>query len=239
MTLLTPKRAYIEEWLDIGMGTDEDVARNLSDLRRFNRFLGGASVVLKALAKTIGEDAKRISLLDVGTGSADIPAAVADWCRSRGITFDIVALDISKRNLRITRSSLGVHPEVKLICADATRLPFAACSFDYVTASLFLHHFHDEEAVRLLADFGHIARRSVIVNDLVRSPVPYYFLKIFGPILTTSFLTRHDGPVSVLRGFTATELKAMAERAGLGHPKVERIFPYRLLLIADAKDQQL
>ena len=69
--MLTPKRIYIEEMLDAGIGTDEDVARNLSDLRRINRFLGGTRVVLDALSSHIGSGSSEdISLLDVGTGSA-------------------------------------------------------------------------------------------------------------------------------------------------------------------------
>jgi ubiquinone/menaquinone biosynthesis C-methylase UbiE len=111
-------------------------------------------------------------------------------------------------------------------------LPFAARSFDFVTASLFLHHFQDDDVVRLLSDFARVARRAVIVNDLVRNLVPYYFTRLTGPILATSFLTRNDGPVSVLRGFTAKELKSLAERAGLGRLDVKRSFPYRLSLVA-------
>jgi hypothetical protein len=49
-------------------------------------------------------------------------------------------------------------------------------------------------------------------------------------------LTRNDGPVSVLRGFTVDELKELAERAGLKRCKIRRFFPYRISLIAEAGD---
>jgi ubiquinone/menaquinone biosynthesis C-methylase UbiE len=231
--MLTPKRIYVEELLDAGEGTDEDVARNLSDLRRINRLLGGTRVVLAALSSHLnGGDAKLVSLLDVGTGSADIPTAVAKWCASRGIKPLIAALDISDRNLRIARTRLGIGAEVELVRADSLSLPFAERSFDFVTASLFLHHFRDEDVVRLLADFSRVARRAVIINDLVRNLIPYYFARLTGPVLATSFLTRNDGPVSVLRGFTAGEMKDLAERAGLREVEVKRVFPYRLSLVA-------
>ena len=45
------------------------------------------------------------------------------------------------------------------------------------------HHFQDEDVVRLLADFGRIAKHAVIVNDLIRNLVPYYFTRVAGPIL--------------------------------------------------------
>lgn len=231
--MLTPKRIYVEELLDAGEGTDEDVARNLSDLRRINRLLGGTRVVIEALSSYLSDgDAKQVSLLDVGTGSADIPTAVAAWCDSQGIKPLIAALDISERNLRIARTRLGIAGEIKLIRADSLRLPFRDRSFDFVTASLFLHHFQDEDVVRLLASFSRVARRAVIINDLVRNLIPYYFARLTGPVLATSFLTRNDGPVSVLRGFTAGEMKDLAGRAGLRQVEVKRVFPYRLSLVA-------
>lgn len=237
--MLTPKRIYEEELLDAGEGTDDDVARSLSDLRRVNRFLGGRKVVLRAISSCLDDTSlERVSLLDVGTGSADLPMAVAASCKARGLETFIAAVDISERNLRISRAQLGVSSEIHLVRADSLRLPFAARSFDFVTASLFLHHFRDDDVVRLLADFGRIARRAVIVNDLVRNLVPYYFTRIAFPLLGTSFLTQNDGPVSVLRAFTAEEMNDLAERAGLKTRRVRRLFPYRLSLVADVRNQR-
>ena len=235
--MLTPKRIYEEELLDAGEGTDDDVAENLADLRRINKVLGGTRVVLGALSKAARRDGvEELSLLDVGTGSADIPSAVTRWCRSQGIRPSIAVVDLSERNLRIARSRLGVDPEIDLIRADARSLPFVSRSFDYVTASLFLHHFRDEDVAGLLRDFARIARRAVIVNDLVRNLVPYYFIRMTGPVFATNYLTRNDGPVSVLSGFTAEELSVQAERAGLRRFRVKRMFPYRLSLVADVSN---
>jgi ubiquinone/menaquinone biosynthesis C-methylase UbiE len=239
MSLLTPNRIYEEELLDAGDGTDEDVAQSLADLRRINRFLGGRRVVLDAIASCLGgAPLSEVSVLDVGTGSADIPMAVAERCRKLGLTTFVAAVDISERNLRVARAQLGVSREIQFVRADSMALPFAADSFDFVTASLFLHHFRDEDVVRLLADFARIAKRAVIVNDLVRNLVPYYFTKIAGPFLAASFLTRNDAPVSVLRGFTRQEIGALARRAGLRDLEVKRLFPYRLSMIANVRNQK-
>jgi ubiquinone/menaquinone biosynthesis C-methylase UbiE len=232
--LLTPERIYEEELLDAGDGSDQDVAENLADLRRINRFLGGTRVVLKAVEDICDLNVLRhLSLLDVGTGSADIPAAVQEWCATRGIVPMIAALDISERNLRVARGELGIDPALSLIQADAARLPFTSRSFDCVSASLFLHHFTDDDVVKLLTEFARVARRAVIVNDLIRNLVPYYFMKLSGPLFATSYLTRNDGPISVLRGFTASELHLLAQRAGLRRFRIRRSFPYRLSMVAE------
>ena len=237
MKMLTPERLYEEELLDAGEGTDDDVAGSLIDLRRINRFLGGRKVIMRAIETCLERTGpEQISLLDVGTGSADLPMAISENCRESGIETFVAAVDLSERNLRIARTRLGVGPEINLVRANSMSLPFAARSFDFVTASLFLHHFQDDDVVKLLADFARIARHAVIVNDLIRNLVPYYFTRIAGPFLAKSFLTRNDGPVSVLRGFTVSEMGELADRAGLKRRELKRIFPYRLSLVADVSN---
>ncbi|HKA17646.1 MAG TPA: methyltransferase domain-containing protein [Blastocatellia bacterium] len=237
MNMLTPERLYEEELLDAGEGTDDDVAGSLIDLRRINRFLGGRKVIMRAIETCLQRvGPERISLLDVGTGSADLPIVVSENCRARGIATFVAAVDLSERNLRIARTRLGVGPEIHLVRANSLNLPFAPRSFDIVTASLFLHHFQDDDVVTLLKDFARIARQAVIVNDLIRNLVPYYFTRIAGPLLAKSFLTRNDGPVSVLRGFTVSEMNELSERAGLKRRELKRVFPYRLSLVADVSN---
>jgi ubiquinone/menaquinone biosynthesis C-methylase UbiE len=231
--VLTPPRIYEEELLDAGVGTDDDVARNLSDLRRVNRWLGGTRVTLKALDREVSAAGlHQFTLLDVGTGSADIPQAILARYDQRKISATVFAADISERNLRVARVKLGTDPRIQMVQANALQLPFAPGSFDFVTASLFLHHFTDDDVIVLLRSFGRLARRAVVVNDLVRNLVPYYFARLTGPLLATSFMTRNDAPVSVLRGFTSAELMRMAGAASLRNVAITRVFPFRLMLVA-------
>jgi len=234
LKLLTPDRLYEEELLDAGIGTDEDVLDNLADLRRVNRFLGGSRAIARTISPLIENDNKDAwTLLDVGTGSADIPLGIAEVFRPRGIEVSVTGVDLSDRILRLLRNRLKLNGEISLVRGNALSLPFADNSFDFVIASLFLHHFHEEDAIRLLREFARVARRSVIINDLVRDLVPYYFTRLAGPLLAKSYLTRNDAPVSVLRGFTVKEMMRLASMAGLSRFEVRRSFPYRLILVAD------
>ncbi|MEW6213110.1 MAG: methyltransferase domain-containing protein [Acidobacteriota bacterium] len=235
MRLLTPDRIYEQELLDAGDGTDDEVVGNLSDLRRLNQLLGGTRVVIEAVSSSLAS-AKEVSLLDVGTGSADIPSAVAARLRSLDVNASVTAMDVSERNLRLTRSRLTVDDRIALVRADAFHLPFADDSFDFVIASQFLHHFREDEIIRLLEEFARVAERKIIIHDLMRNLAPYYFLRAAGAVFQ-SRLTRNDAPVSVLRGFTPEELRQLARRAGLSSFCVRRFFPYRLLMIADVSDE--
>src|SRR5256885_11066623 len=76
------------ELLDGPLDDPATLAGNLRDLRRMNRALGGIALTSRALDALVGEAAdggEAISLLDVGTGGADIPLAlIDDWRRPPG-----------------------------------------------------------------------------------------------------------------------------------------------------------
>jgi hypothetical protein len=55
----------------------------------------------------------------------------------------------------------------------------------------------------------------VVVNDLERHALAYYFLPATKWLLGWDPITIHDGPISVQAAFKAGELKTLAERAGL------------------------
>jgi ubiquinone/menaquinone biosynthesis C-methylase UbiE len=231
---LTPERVHGDELLDAGIGTDAEIAANLEDIRRVNKLLRGAGILTKAIERVLGNNghghSNPITLLDVGAGTADLPTAVARWSISRGLNADIVALDVSARNLQLARK-FGVSPNIELVAGDGLLLPFPSRSFDFVTASHFIHHFRDREATRILGELSRVARRAVIVVDLVRNLVPYYIVSLSSRLFSRNQLTRHDGPASVLSAFTSDELKALAANVGFSNVTIESAFPYRLLLI--------
>src|SRR5207253_6736998 len=103
----------------------------------------------------------------------------------------------------------------------------------FVHCSLFLHHFHNEQVIELLKNFGAIARRAIIVTDLERNPLPYYFLPLTKWLFGWDPITLHDGSISVEAAFHADELKQLASDAGLADPRVSVHRPaFRLALIS-------
>jgi SAM-dependent methyltransferase len=110
-------------------------------------------------------------------------------------------------------------------------LPFAAGSFDVALCTLTLHHFPDEAAARLVSELARVSRGLVLVSDLERQPLAYLAAKALS--LTwwrRNRLTRSDGPLSVLRSFTAEELGEIGRRSGMQEARVRRHFPFRLIL---------
>jgi len=214
------RRATDPELLDLGVPAEE-VRRSLRDLRFVNRRLGGMRG-LRALLEPLFPPGTRGRLLDVGSGSGDLPALVERIFP--GVR--AIALDVKWLHLAIAPRTLA------RVVADVRALPFAPGTFDVVTASLFLHHFDEAEAGRVLASLRPLARRALVVNDLRRARVPYLFGRLTFPFLFRSRVSVEDGLVSIRRGFREHELRAAFAAAGLPHVTIRRAFPYRLLAVA-------
>lgn len=202
------------ELLDAPGLSDALVAANLVDISRVNRWLGGVLITRRALAALLADapPTSAIAVLDVATGAADIPAALSPWLLRRWPHAFIAATDLSPQIVRL--ASRSANRAIGLAAADGLRLPFADASFDVVTCSLALHHFAPAAAVDLLRELRRVARRGVVVNDLVRSSLSYLFARLLGPLLSANPLTRHDGPLSVRRAYTRAELQGLLLAAG-------------------------
>lgn len=233
-----PARSYEPELMDGDGTTDEELADGLRDIERINRWLGGIASLRRPLEALVQRDGLRaFTLLDVGTGGGDVPRALVAFARRRGIDARAAGLDLDPRIVRYARlrgASAGERVDLlNLLCADGFRLPFRDASIDFVTSSLMFHHFPEAAAARLLAELARVARRAVVVNDLARHRVPWAVITLLGA-LAGSPMVRHDGPLSVLRGWRAPELLALADAAGLGgRARVQELFPYRLVLVAE------
>ena len=222
------RRIHVEELLDAGAGSDSEVAQSLADLRRINRFLGGGCLLRKLLGEQVRRTGLRaFSLLDVATGSGDLPAAVRRWYPQARVT----ALELHLRHLRLAQA-----PRVGLVCGDAFRAPFAMRSFDFVAVSLFLHHLPDPEVPHLLRDIARLARHALLINDLDRHWVPFYFLRWTAPLFARSRITRFDGPASVQRAFGQGELEQAAAAAGFRHFRARWHVPFRRSLVVELEE---
>ena len=165
-------------------------------------------------------------MLDVATGSGDVPAALCRKAKAAGVSLEMAGCDIHP--LAIATATAN-YPVGRFFTHDAIRSPLSA-GFDVVTCSLFLHHLSGDDALSLLSRMKDAAGRLVLVNDLSRSRFNYLAVWLACNVLTRSPVVRFDGPASVRSAFTAHEALALAERAGLVGATVRTHFPCRFLL---------
>lgn len=224
-------RSIEPELIDGSGYSSEEFIDSMVDLRRINRLLGGQSAMARRLYPMILALGKsEVRLLDVGTGSADIPIDIVKWARDHGIRIHFVVLDLNEIAAVEAHKITVQYPEISVVRADALRLPFEERSFDFVLASLFLHHFETPSAAGLIKSFARVAESAFIINDLRRHPIAYYTIRLLTMIFTRNRLVRNDSAVSVLRGFTDPDIAEISQLAGI-QVEIHRHFPYRYILI--------
>lgn len=229
-----PRLQGVVELLDRPDNSDEEVRGNLRDLERLNRYFGGARTALLHLSRMITERSQtRLTILDIATGGADIPRTICRWARQRKLPVTVEAVDRSHQVLAAGREWSAGYPEIRLRQEEAPPLPYPDDSFDYVLCSLFFHHLTEAQGIHLLWEMRRVARHGVIVIDLMRSRRARLLTGIATRLLSGNRLTRHDGPMSVLRGFRPEELFHMATEAGLGDVRVSLHPWFRIALVKE------
>src|SRR5512134_2810729 len=171
MPLLAPlPRAADAVEIQDGPAPFAELCRCLDDVARLNGAFGGRLVTLASVKRLLRRlpAHQPATVLDVGTGGADIPLALARWGRRARRPLRIFALDRDAAALTAARRRLEGYPEIVLLQADALSLPFRPGSVDVALAALTLHHLDPDAAVASLAGMERVARVGFVVNDLLR-----------------------------------------------------------------------
>jgi len=175
-----------------------------------------------------------LRLLDIGFGGGDIPRALANWADADGLDLDVTAIDPDERALRYVRSSrAGVNgaagdAEVRFLAASSRELLDAGERFDVVVSNHVLHHLEGAERAELLADSAAFGAQLVIHDDIERSRLAYAAWAVGALPFAADSFALVDGLRSIRRSYTAPELVALAPGW-----RVERMFPWRLLVVRD------
>jgi 2-polyprenyl-3-methyl-5-hydroxy-6-metoxy-1,4-benzoquinol methylase len=201
----------------------------LEGLARINRFSGSAGALWPTIASVAKQLNRPLKLLDVATGSGDVVISILRRATRAGIAIEASACDLNPVAVgEAQKAASGAG--VKLDCFQANAVNGGLpTGFDIVTCSLFLHHLDDADAITLLRNMA-TSGQVVLVNDLSRSWLNYWLVWGASHVLSRSPVVRMDGPLSVRAAFTRTEVRALAEAAGLAGATVRPRFPCRMLL---------
>ena len=223
MTGLTPARRRGVEILDNPAVDPELMKRSMRDVERANVLFGGRCAVLAEVQDTLGELPDGATFLDVGTGRGDIPAALKERAAKLGKRIRTIGID---QSLPLVT---GHYPGNDVVVrGNALSLPFADASVDVVLASQVLHHFPEGAATAFVREMNRVARHRVVISDLRRSVMAATGLWVGSFLLGFHPVSRHDGVVSVMRGFVPSELADIVSNATGQRPIVTRRLGFRL-----------
>lgn len=216
------ERSHKKELLDAEEIPANELAKNLRELDIINTYLGGYAVSLGALENIITRDREEV-IVDIGSGGGNTLRAFSRWGVKKGYQLRLVGVDI--KDYCVSYSSAH-NPGLTFIRDDYRNLLKHAPDATVVHASLFCHHLTDDEIVDLLC-FASKNRLRLIINDLARHPIAYFLIKAITKLFSSSKLVKNDAPLSVLRGFTRKEWKALLGRAGISNYSIRSRWAFR------------
>lgn len=211
-----------------------ELERDLRNLRQLNHYFGSHAVVLRFIRRWI-RPGDRVRIVDLATGSGDIPRLIVDLARKIGAEVKIDALDQQAATLEIAGKLSVDYPEISYVEANVLeRQP--AESYDIALCSLALHHFGNEDAVRVLRRCRELSPKFVLVSDLRRGLLATIGVYLLTALIFREPMTRYDGRLSAARAFSFTEMAELARQAGwenFGHRKFR--FARQAIWLEDAR----
>jgi len=208
------------ELMDRPQPVTRELERDLANIRSLNRRFGSYRQVRHFLRRWLKPNEKA-RILDVSTGSGDIPRLIIDFARSGNVSVQVDAIDQQASTIEIARRLSNDYPEIEFSCANL----FAwkpSQPYDIVLCSLTLHHFSEDDAVRVLQKCCEFTREHVLIADLRRSLWLTFGVYLVTAIVYHEAMTKTDARLSAARAFSFAELRELARRAGwknFGHRK--------------------
>ncbi|MEM8834613.1 MAG: methyltransferase domain-containing protein [Planctomycetota bacterium] len=242
-----PRAVHLSEYMDEPDVDRDDLARSLVYIRAVNKRLGGVSAILDRFRKWSKRwpTDRPVTMIDLGTGSADLPVEAVAWASASGFDLRVTAvdnhamtLDFARAHVTETLGEEALHDgRITLVQGDATTITdrFEPGSFDYAHAGLFLHHLNDLGVMTVLRVMDRLARAGVIWNDLVRTPIGRAAIRLM--TLGQPEIIRHDAVVSVDKGFTRRETLDLAKRVDITYAEYSwNVLHHRFVLAGEKRE---
>jgi ubiquinone/menaquinone biosynthesis C-methylase UbiE len=245
---LALEHADEEERIDDPGEALSDVAASMEDVARTNALFGGIHAVIQGVERLLRghSPGATVSVLDVATGTADIPIALIRWGSARGIRFRVTAVDNHSGMLALARRRIETYSagrsnfpgltrrlrrDIRLVQADARQLPFPPRTFDIATCALALHHMGFDASIDILRAMDRATRRGFVVTDLRRDKPTFWTVKTGIALVGGHPITRHDSLASVRRSFSWEEWNDLAVRSAVSSVSLDSHLYYRLRMI--------
>jgi ubiquinone/menaquinone biosynthesis C-methylase UbiE len=220
------------EWMDAADVDPAELQNALRFIERVNRWLGYTRATvshLNAFSRQ-WDPGQTVTILDIATGSADVPMAIWEWAGRQKVNVRIIGLDRHEKTLAVAHERTR-GTGIEIVQGDALSLPYADESVDYCMSSMFLHHLSEGDALRALREMNRVARRGVIVADLLRDRRALFWISLF--TMFSNPMVRHDARVSVRQAFTRIEMEHLKSLAGLNYVRYFRHFGHRFVLAGE------
>jgi 2-polyprenyl-3-methyl-5-hydroxy-6-metoxy-1,4-benzoquinol methylase len=228
-------RSYDDELMDDLDCKGEVVHQTLKELETINTLLGGNHVTIDGIEKLIkGKKVTAFTLADVGCGGGDILRLIRKWASKKNLKAELIGIDANANIVREAQMSTSKEQGIAFESINIFSKEFKERRFDIVTGTLFFHHFTNEQLVSFFNQLKTQVRVGFVINDIHRHWFAYHSIKWLTRLFSKSPMVQHDGPLSVLRAFSKSELVEIMKRAGIERYSIRWMWAFRWQVIVYA-----
>ena len=212
------------------------VEQTLKELDTINDLLGGNAVTINGLSRLIKSSSRKsFSVADLGCGSGDMLRLIYNWGNRKSISFSLTGMDANPNIIAYAREHSGDLP-VHFETVNILDSEFRKRNFDIFIATLFTHHFTNQQLIEVLSTLKSQAQTGIVINDIHRHWFAYYSIKYLTQLFSRSSMVRFDAPLSVLRAFRRNELQNILTQAGITKYELRWRWAFRWQLIIPTSD---
>ncbi|GAA3510991.1 class I SAM-dependent methyltransferase [Aquimarina addita] len=217
MFLNLTNRSEEKELMDDPMVDQKALDVALSDVSRVNKLLGGNGITINAVFKQIARAmiVKEWTIVDLGSGDGEMLRQIADQARKLKIKVKLIGLDINDKCVLRSKQLSVLYPEISYYNKSFISLTKEELYCDIMICTLTFHHMKNEEIKNVIYKSKELVSTSLIINDLHRNSIAYFLFKIFSFFFIKGHIAKHDGLVSIKRGFKRIELMNLAKELNL------------------------
>lgn len=217
MALDTTYRTDLEESMDDFSMDNAGLVTALDDIARINQLLGGNAVTLdgvKTLIKDFPKD-QVITIIDFGCGSGDMLRMLSKYGKDHNLNFKLIGIDANEATIRHAEKCSTNFENISYLAEDIFLYDFSKFSIDIALITLTLHHFKNDEIIKIIKVISNLVKKGIVVNDLQRSKLAYRLFQAIIFIFRLEKMTANDGLISILRGFKREDLEKFSKDLGL------------------------
>jgi 2-polyprenyl-3-methyl-5-hydroxy-6-metoxy-1,4-benzoquinol methylase len=229
MLVNTQYRSEDPEIMDDFAMEGEILRDALDKIAKINQLLGGNQLTLRGVQNLIATIPKtiEITIVDVGCGNGDMLRTLANFGLKNNLNFQLKGIDANAFTINHARKLSENYPNISYSCEDIFSQPFEELKYDIALCTLTLHHFKNDEIIRLMTIFNTNSKIGIVINDLHRSALAYRLFQVLCFVFQLNAMSREDGLVSILRGFKKEELVRFSEKLNLSNYKIQWKWAFR------------